>query len=488
MKRLDDKFTHKTLLKCSFSLWLVTAFPFSFLYIGFILLLDFTSVNGPSIPWQYYLLYYFGFNVCTFLFIIWFLWMALPNFFHVKIEHNAYIVGNHSRIYGRELELVITPFSTIQSVKVVRFLLITTVKIRLKKEEKIARQYPTRTLFFERKEDAIAAAEAFQNYHPTIDENGNIVEEQLQYPERNAEHPKFKITFCTFFPLILLILVGSLIGVSVYTSRIEYPWYFDSLGVTHRQESLGDPDETVDVAVLDSGLASWSLPYFKREPTYYDATSEQTASFTDGTGHGTNVALLIASASTKKNSIYGVAPLVHLHIIRVMNSVGLTDTETIHKGLTYCKNRDYDIINMSFGRKSFDDTIEEDLKELKEKGVILNSSVGDDKEEFTYPASSSYTYAVQTQDENGKLDANTNTSSTKQGILCPGENIPLLRRNAEGEKVLEKDTASSYACAIFTGYVSLLMVRQKDFSLTWLDTQLKSDTLYNKDSFLGILK
>lgn len=310
----------------------------------------------------------------------------------------------------------------------------------------------------------------------------------FQYPERNAEHPKFKITFCTFFPLILLILVGSLIGVSVYTSRIGYPWYFDSLGVTHRQESLGDPNETVDVAILDSGLASWSLPYFKREPTYYDATSEQTASFTDGTGHGTNVALLIASASAKKNSIYGVAPLVHLHIIRVMNSVGLTDTETIHKGLTYCKNQDYDIINMSFGRKSFDDTIEEDLKELKEKGVILNSSVGDNKEEFTYPASSSYTYAVQTQDEDGKRDVNTNTSSSKQGILCPGENISVLRMNEEGEKVFQKDTASSYACAIFTGYVSLLMVRQKDFSLTWLDTQLKSDTLYNKDSFLGILK
>ena len=171
-----------------------------------------------------------------------------------------------------------------------------------------------------------------------------------------------------------------------------------------------------------------------------------------------------------------------------MNSVGLTDTETIHKGLTYCKNQDYDIINMSFGRQSFDDTIEEDLKELKEKDVILNSSVGDNKEEFTYPASSSYTYAVQTQDEDGKRDVNTNTSSSKQGILCPGENISVLRMNEEGEKVFQKDTASSYACAIFTGYVSLLMVRQKDFSLTWLDTQLKSDTLYNKDSFLGILK
>lgn len=485
----DKQFNFKVLIKSTVSFWLVIVLPLSLLLIGILLALDLTSANGPSETWPFYLLYFFGFNLLCFLFLLVFLRIVLPNSFRIAIKDNAYIIGEiPSADHVEQSDYAIIPFVAIQSVKIVRFLLITTVKIRLKKEEKIARQYPTRTLFFERKEDAIAAAEAFQNYHPTIDENGNIVEEQLQYPERNAEHPKFKITFCTFFPLILLILVGSLIGVSVYTSRIEYPWYFDSLGVTHRQESLGDPNETVDVAVLDSGLASWSLPYFKREPTYYDATSEQTASFTDGTGHGTNVALLIASASTKKNSIYGVAPLVHLHIIRVQNSVGLTDTETIHKGLTYCKNQDYDIINMSFGRKSFDETIEEDLKELKEKGVILNSSVGDNKEEFTYPASSSYTYAVQTQDEDGKRDVNTNTSSTKQGILCPGENISVLRMNEEGEKVFQKDTASSYACAIFTGYVSLLMVRQKDFSLTWLDTQLKSDTLYNKDSFLGILK
>jgi subtilisin family serine protease len=287
--------------------------------------------------------------------------------------------------------------------------------------------------------------------------------------------------------LVLILSFGETTYTDIQYSR--YPWYFESLKVRSLRER--EPKQQVTVAIADSGLSENALPYFEYQPAFYDAVNDEYASFSDPTGHGTEIAMLIASNSKKKCSEYGISPKVHLLIVKVEDEHGVTTTDYLHSGLSFLLTQDIDIINISLGTKKSNEIIEDDLRKLYEKGCFIHCAAGDDSGSFAFPASSEYTFAIQTQDIDSQMDSFSNSSDSKPGILCPGQDIPVIVWNRAGEKILVERTGSSFACAIFSGYLSLLLesrvVENDSFSPATLVDRIDKQSLYDEAGFLSLI-
>jgi len=287
--------------------------------------------------------------------------------------------------------------------------------------------------------------------------------------------------------LVLILSFGEAAYTDVQYSR--YPWYFESLKVRKLRER--EPKEQVNVAIVDSGLSENALPYFEYQPTFYDAVTHEYSSFSDSTGHGTEMAMLIASNSKKKSSVYGISPKVHLLIVKVEDEHGVTTTDYLHSGLSFLLTQDINIINVSLGTKKSNETIDDDLKKLREKGCFINCAAGDDSESFVFPASSEFTFAIQTQDIDSQIDPFSNYSDSKPGILFPGQDIPVIVWNRAGEKILVERTGSSFACAIFSAYLSLFL-ESRDFENgsflpAMLEDRVDKHSLYDETGFFSLL-
>lgn len=146
---------------------------------------------------------------------------------------------------------------------------------------------------------------------------------------RTFAKPKQKIfNYCIIY-IILVITVTGVVFIYKSATKIDYPWYFESLKVIeNRSESK---DKTIGIAIIDSGFKSGMKQYFNNEIIYYNATDDENAE--DMTGHGTQMALLIASNSKQKKSIYGINANVQVYSIKVCTSLGMTTTQYLHNAL-----------------------------------------------------------------------------------------------------------------------------------------------------------
>lgn len=284
--------------------------------------------------------------------------------------------------------------------------------------------------------------------------------------------------------LIFAIVIFSILTFAIVISkRIEYPWYFDSLMLNEFR--ILEKNKTIGVAIIDSGFDDDFKDYFVNEVIKYDVTGEE--SYKDSTGHGSQMALLIGSNSTVDNSVYGMNPYVQIYSIRVTNFLGITTTEYLHSAFELCKTLDVSIVNVSLGGNTYDETIEADISYLKERNVFVNCASGDSNDEFLYPADykDSYCIAAQRSDSNIFEKANTTSRIGKKYIKSPGVDIDVLIKGGDGSIYIDRRNGSSYATAIFSGYISLILARNKS-TMAEFDKMLADDSLY-ENGFLGLL-
>lgn len=102
----------------------------------------------------------------------------------------------------------------------------------------------------------------------------------------------------------------------------------------------------------------------------------------DGNSHGTRVAGIIG-AYGGGGSLAGVSPAVQLMSIKIANSSGETDWDTIRQGIHYAVDHGADIVNLSLG--SLEDSIkgsklqEEEINQLVEsRHLIFVAAIGND--------------------------------------------------------------------------------------------------------------
>jgi len=194
-------------------------------------------------------------------------------------------------------------------------------------------------------------------------------------------------------------------------------------------------------------------------------------------GHGTHVAGIIAA---QHNDVAkGVAPGVKLYAYKALGGTGdeNENMDSVLRALEwiYLQNTDkiddvhIDIVNMSFGTQGYSVVLDEILRTLYERGVLLvAANMNNFSDVVGYPARSPYVIAVGSKEKDGMKSDFSNTGLETE-LGAPGRNILSTISNATyiatPEEDLEKlhsttgymyKTGTSQATPFVTGAAALL--------------------------------
>jgi serine protease AprX len=215
--------------------------------------------------------------------------------------------------------------------------------------------------------------------------------------------------------------------------------------------SQGDTGAGVNVAVLDTGIDA-ALPDLAGRVVAGVDLSGGNNPYTDGYGHGTFVAGLIASDGASSDGQYmGEAPGAGLVAVKVAGASGQTDLATVIAGVGWTiANASLDnirVLNMSLGYVPLMSTALDPLDQAVEKaweaGIVVVTSAGNDgpgNGSITSPGDDPMVLTVGALDDQGQTnpsdDAMTSFSSVgpttpdgwfKPDLVASGRSVVSLR-------------------------------------------------------------
>jgi serine protease AprX len=155
--------------------------------------------------------------------------------------------------------------------------------------------------------------------------------------------------------------------------------------------TLGLPQDTpagagIGVAVIDSGIAS-SADFGNRVTGFYDFTNGAKATApSDGYGHGTHVAGLIASAGNLSSgaSYQGLGPQIRIVGMKVLDGSGAGRTSDVIRAVEYATAQrsrlGVQVINLSLGHPIYEaasrDPLVRAVEAASRKGLIVVAAAG----------------------------------------------------------------------------------------------------------------
>lgn len=225
----------------------------------------------------------------------------------------------------------------------------------------------------------------------------------------------------------------------------------------------------VTVAVLDTGMYQ-HFDLKNRMKQCKDFTKGPTIknSCSDGNGHGTHVAGVIAAdAGTDRKGIYGVAPEVNLFAYRVCDNNGFCWTDDIAVAIRYAADQGANIISMSISGDTESNLIKDAVSYATGKGVLVVAAAGNDGPDYgsiDWPAANPQVVAVGAIDSN-KIIASFSSRGVNDGDYIveereiefgmPGVSIESTWPNNEYRKLSGTSMAtphlSGLAAKLWTG-------------------------------------
>ena len=188
----------------------------------------------------------------------------------------------------------------------------------------------------------------------------------------------------------------------------------------------------VVVAVLDSGVAYENRGRYRRSPDFtarqfvrgYDFVAND-AHPDDELGHGTFVAGTIAEKTNNGRALTGLAYGAKILPVRVLDTLGEGDANTIGKGIRFAVKRGAKVINLSL---VFDES--QDASDIppiisalryahRKRVVVVGASGNDSGDVVAYPARAGDVISVGATTQAGCLAAYSNTGSGLD-LVAPG--------------------------------------------------------------------
>jgi len=196
---------------------------------------------------------------------------------------------------------------------------------------------------------------------------------------------------------------------------------------------------------------------------------------TDGHGHGTHVAGIIAAAANNNYSMAGINQRATIMPVKVLNEVGFGDTEEIAYGIKYAVDNGAKVINLSLGGQ-YSRTMEYVLKYAASKGVIVIAASGNDNsEDMGYPASSKYVISVGGTNSLDIVSDFSNYANTLD-LVAPGSNIPSLVPNGNVTYMSGTSMAAPHVAAV----AGLMVSRNSKLSIADVRKALQETAVENK--------
>ncbi|MFI5904962.1 S8 family serine peptidase [Streptomyces cyaneofuscatus] len=243
-------------------------------------------------------------------------------------------------------------------------------------------------------------------------------------------------------------------------------WYLGALQAEEMWKT--STGEGIKVAVIDTGVNP-NTPSLKGQVLKgFDATGAAGDENDDYTGHGTDMAELIAGTGAG-GGIKGLAPGAKIIPMRISdtefqneNSVKAGDSED---AIEAAIASDAQIISMSFGSDFTSDRERAAVKLAQKKGKIFFAAVGNNAKEDNreqYPAAYPEVVGVAAADRKGKV-AEYSQNGGIVDIAAPGQEIPGWCNNSF-QSYCDGDGGTSSATAIASASAALVWSAHPDWT------------------------
>ncbi|WP_243735170.1 S8 family peptidase [Paenibacillus turpanensis] len=143
----------------------------------------------------------------------------------------------------------------------------------------------------------------------------------------------------------------------------------------------------------------------------------------DGNGHGTHVAGIAAAVTNNARGIAGMAPLVRIMPVRVLDSSGGGSLSAVANGIVFAANQGAKVINLSLGSTSGSYTLQNAVNYAWSKGAVLVAAAGNEGVSTpNYPAYYANVLAVASTDSSDRKSTFSNYGTWVE-VAAPGTDI-----------------------------------------------------------------
>ncbi|PZE20101.1 S8 family peptidase [Paenibacillus xerothermodurans] len=217
--------------------------------------------------------------------------------------------------------------------------------------------------------------------------------------------------------------------------------------------------ERIRIGVIDTG-ADYTHPDLRHCLSYGVNLLNRLLMPNDDNGHGTHIAGTIA-ASSRQHGITGVAPRAMIHPVKAFDHQGSAYVSDIISGIDWCVQNEMQIINMSFGMRTYSKALETAIRNAYHAGVIVVASSGNEGKQATidYPARLRQVIAVGATTKRGRIAPFSNVSKSID-IYAPGEKIYSTWLRGKYNELSGTSMATSHV----TGVVALILSRKAGLS------------------------
>jgi serine protease len=165
----------------------------------------------------------------------------------------------------------------------------------------------------------------------------------------------------------------------------SFQWNFAQLGMSSVWNEVTG-DGSVVVAVVDSGVA-YDLSDFAQTGFVpgYDFVNDDPDGYDDNS-HGTHVAGTIAQSTDNGTGAAGMAYGVSIMPVKALGQDGAGTISDIAAGITWAVDNGADVINLSLGGATTNQTEEDALQYAHDNGVALIAASGNENSAVGYPA------------------------------------------------------------------------------------------------------
>ena len=245
-------------------------------------------------------------------------------------------------------------------------------------------------------------------------------------------------------------------------------WYLSAIGADEAWKKTNVADETITVAVIDTGVDSSHVDLRGRVTVGFNFLDDNLNTM-DVNGHGTAVSGIIAAIYNNQVGITGVAGNANIKILplKVAGEDGKGKVSDMVDAIYYAAEYGVDVINISMGTSSNSTILKEAVEYAVSKDIVVVASAGNDgTSEKEYPASYPSVISVGSISKNN-LKSTFSNYNEQVDFVAPGESI----LTTSPDDLFVYYSGTSFSSAVVSGAVAYMLAT---------DPTLTADVLISK--------
>lgn len=227
-------------------------------------------------------------------------------------------------------------------------------------------------------------------------------------------------------------------------------------------------NSVVKVAIIDSGIDYTEDILVKARHNFISDDPVTTPLYEDTCGHGTSVASIIAGKGIE-SAVSGVNGNIELYSARVLDNNKRAPISRVVEAIYWAMEKDVNIINMSFGTKTYSAALKAAIDVATEKGILVIASAGNyGNTSIDYPAAFDNVLAVGSINATGEISDFSSTNDAVD-LLAPGESVFAQANFGEGLTL----SGTSLSASHVTGVAACLWSKDLKKPSTFIKVLLK---------------